>query len=166
MPPKQENYFPINRDHPSVKIPNSNILFYIEHLRSLHPSVYILLLIQQNRGGRKYGEIACCFICRPDGSCHIFSPRKFVCTSAEALITVIEPDNFAVGTNASNIVPGVTINRLSKNYGDILPTYSRSTSQEEDMLSRNANLWRFIEGMSAAYEWERMNSGLPPLRGI
>jgi len=42
-----------------------------------------------------------------------FLPASFVCMPVEAALIVIEPDTFPVGTDVSNIVPGMTISRLT-----------------------------------------------------
>lgn len=51
---------------------------------------------------------------------------NLVCTPAEATMIEIEPDNYAVGTNLSNVFHGVTLNRYSyrhRNSGDQQPIY-------------------------------------------
>lgn len=49
---------------------------------------------------------------------------SFVYTPAEAIMMTLEPDDYAVGTNVTNLFEGVTINRYSLGYGDSSPYLS------------------------------------------
>ncbi len=91
------------------------------------------------------------------------------CRAAGASLIVIEPDTFSVGTDVSNIVPGVTISRFTRDSDaspTISPVYVTDNHQGYPPATGTRSFGQFGGvDYDMPEEWLRWKAASPPLTG-